>query len=108
MNKFWGIVFAVVMAACGLSFVVAPLMGWWLPEGVSTHSRQVDDLFYVILYITGFFFFLTEAILVAFLFLYSGEPGVTRPQRPRRAADAQIARWAASCTIRTASRCSGR
>jgi cytochrome c oxidase subunit II len=83
VNKFWGIVFAVVMAACGLSFVVAPWMGWWLPEGVSTHAREVDDLFYVILYITGFFFFLTEAILVAFLFLYSGEPGVAKPQRAR-------------------------
>ncbi len=92
MNKFWGIVFAVVMAACGLSFVVAPFSGtwlpagsapWWLPEGVSTHSREVDNLFYVILYITGFFFFLTEAILVAFLFLYSGTPGVIKPQRAR-------------------------
>jgi cytochrome c oxidase subunit 2 len=83
VNKFWGIVFAVVMAACGLSFLVAPLMGWWLPEGVSTHSRQVDDLFYVILYITGFFFFLTEGILVAFVCLYGGEPGVPKPARAR-------------------------
>src|SRR5580700_3323741 len=71
------------MAACGLSFIVAPWMGWWLPEGVSTHSDRVDDLFYVILYITGFFFFLTEAILVAFLFLYGSEPGVAKPPRAR-------------------------
>jgi cytochrome c oxidase subunit 2 len=83
VNKFWGIVFTVVMAACGLSFVVAPWMGWWLPEGVSTHSDRVDNLFYVILWITGFFFFLTEGILIAFLFLYGGEPGVAKPQRVR-------------------------
>jgi cytochrome c oxidase subunit 2 len=81
VNKFWGIVFAVVLAACGLSFVVSPWMGWGLPEGVSTHAAAVDNLWYVILWITGFFFFLTEAILVAFLFLYSGEPGAAKPQR---------------------------
>jgi cytochrome c oxidase subunit 2 len=80
VNKLWGIVFAVVLAACGLSFVISPWMGWGLPEGVSTHAAAIDDLWYVILYITGFFFFLTEAILVAFLFLYSGEPG-SRPPR---------------------------
>ena len=81
MNKFWSIVFAVVLAACGLSFVISPWMGWGLPEGVSTHAAAVDFLWYVILGITGFFFFLTEAILVGFLFLYSSEPGA----RPKRA-----------------------
>jgi cytochrome c oxidase subunit 2 len=81
VNKFWGIFFAIVLGACGLSFIVAPAMGWWLPEGVSTHSAAVDDLFYVILWITAFFFFLTEAIFVAFIFLYSGEPGATKPHR---------------------------
>ena len=80
MNKLWSILFGVVMMACGLSFVFAPAMGWWLPEGVSTHAAEVDFLFYVILWITGFFFFLTEAILVGFMFYYSGEPG-TKPVR---------------------------
>ncbi len=80
MNKFWSIVFGVVMLACGLSFVVAPLMGWWLPAGLSSHAKEVDDLFYVILGITGFFFFLTEAILVGFMFLYSSEGG-SKPAR---------------------------
>ncbi len=81
MNKLWAILFGVTMFACGLLFIVAPFVGWWLPEGHSTHSRAVDDLFYIILYITGFFFFLTEAILVVFLFLYSGEPGAPKPAR---------------------------
>jgi cytochrome c oxidase subunit 2 len=79
--KFWSILFGVVMLACGLSFVVAPFVGWWLPAGVSTHSNSIDNLFYIILYITGFFFFLTEAILVYFMFLYANESGEKNPSR---------------------------
>jgi cytochrome c oxidase subunit 2 len=75
VNKFWSILFGVTMAACGLSFVVAPFVGWWLPDGFSTHANAVDNLFYLILYITGFFFFLTEAILVVFMFIYAAEGG---------------------------------
>jgi cytochrome c oxidase subunit 2 len=79
VTKIWAILFGVVMALCGLLFLVPPLVPapfWgWLPEGVSTHSWDVDFLFYVILYITGFFFFLTEGLLVAFMFLYCGSSG---------------------------------
>ena len=78
-NKLWAVLFGVVMAACGLSFVVAPFVGWWMPEGVSTHSWDVDFLFYVILYITAFFFFLTEAILVAFMWFYAGSGDMKHP-----------------------------
>jgi cytochrome c oxidase subunit 2 len=80
VNKFWALVFAVVIAACGASFFIAPAMGWWLPEGKSAHSWEVDKLFYVILIITGIFFFLTEAILVGFMFFYSGS---STPKPPR-------------------------
>lgn len=78
MGKFWSILFGVVMLACGLSFFAAPLLGWWLPPGVSTHSGNIDNLFYIILYVTGFFFFLTEALLVVFIFLYSGDDADSR------------------------------
>jgi cytochrome c oxidase subunit 2 len=81
VGKFWSIVFAVVLLACGLSFVAAPFMGWWLPAGRSTHAGSVDLLFYVILWITAFFFFLTEAILVVFIFLYAGGDGTARGNR---------------------------
>jgi cytochrome c oxidase subunit II len=74
VGKWWSILFGLVMLACGLSFIIAPAMGWWLPEGVSTHAWDVDFLFYVILYITGFFFFLTEGLLVYFMFVYAGQP----------------------------------
>ena len=57
MGKWWSVLFAVVMLACGGLFFVAPFVGWWLPEGVSTHAWDVDMLFYIILGITGLFFF---------------------------------------------------
>lgn len=87
MGKGWSILFGVVMLACFAMFAVAPFVrGWWLPEGVSTHSDAVDFLFYVILYITGFFFILTEALLVIFMYRYAGQPGTT----PRTATTSQF------------------
>jgi cytochrome c oxidase subunit 2 len=85
VGKWWSVLFGVVMFACGALFVVAPFVTetdangnvhaiWWLPQGVSTHSGDVDRLFYIILGITGFFFILTEAILVVFMFQYAGKP----------------------------------
>jgi cytochrome c oxidase subunit 2 len=76
VNKFWGIFFAVVLGACGLSIAAAPVMGWGLPDGMATHTNAVDFLFYVIFWITIFFFILTEALFVLFILLYAGEPGV--------------------------------
>ena len=85
-NKGWSILFGVVMLACGLSFVVAPFVGWWRPEAASAHGPAVDFLFDIILYITGFFFFLTEGIFVAFLWLYAsnhdGKPPVSEKAEP--------------------------
>lgn len=82
MNKLWSILFGITMLACGLSFVISPWMHWSLPVGVSTHAQAIDDLWYIILGITGFFFFLTEAILVVFMYLYTSEG----PPKPARAA----------------------
>ncbi len=70
MAKWWALLFGVVMAACFGLFLVSPALGWWLPPGVSSISDLVDGLFYFILYITGFFFVLTEALLVWFMFKY--------------------------------------
>lgn len=72
MGKGWSILFGVVMAGCAASMVAAPLVGMWLPEGVSTHAWDVDKLFYFILIVTAFFFFLTEGILVYFMWRYAG------------------------------------
>jgi cytochrome c oxidase subunit 2 len=82
VGKWWGVVFAAVMLACLGIFLVAPFVTdsagnriWWLPPQMSSHAYDVDFLFYVILFITGFFFVLTEAILVVFMFKYAGQPG---------------------------------
>jgi cytochrome c oxidase subunit 2 len=64
VQKGWSIFFGVVLMATFLIWFVAPFFGWWLPEDVSTFGGDVDDLFYVILGFTAFFFVLTEVILV--------------------------------------------
>lgn len=80
MGKFWSILFGATMLACLGLFLVAPLVGWWLPAAHSTHAWNIDFLFYVILFVTGFFFILTEAILVAFMFRYGSQDDGTPPK----------------------------
>jgi len=46
-----------------------------LPEPVSTYAENVDRLFYVILWIVGFFFVLTQALLIYFLVKYRARDG---------------------------------
>jgi cytochrome c oxidase subunit 2 len=67
--------FGAVLAAELALFVVAPFAGWWLPENVASFGGDVDYLFYVILGFTGFFFVLTEAILVYAMYRYTYRPG---------------------------------
>jgi cytochrome c oxidase subunit 2 len=74
VQKLWSILFGVVLAASFGSFILAYGMGWWLPKDVSTFGYKVDFLFYVILALTGFFFVLTEAILVYNMWMFIG-PG---------------------------------
>jgi len=46
-----------------------------LPKPISTYAENIDRLFYVILGLTGFFFLLTEGLLVYFLVRYRARPG---------------------------------
>jgi cytochrome c oxidase subunit 2 len=75
VHRFWSILFGATMTGALLLFVVAPFVGWWLPKNVATFGSGIDWLFYLILFITGFFFILTELLLVYFLFRYTGAPG---------------------------------
>ncbi len=76
MQKFWSILFGATMGAALLLFVVSPFIpGWWLPKNVATFGGDIDALFYVILFVTGFFFILTEAILVIAMWRYASRPG---------------------------------
>ena len=48
---------------------------WLLPETVSTFGPALDNLYYVILWITGIVFFVTEITLVVFLVKYRHKEG---------------------------------
>jgi cytochrome c oxidase subunit 2 len=48
---------------------------WLLPETVSTFGPALDDLYYVILWITGIVFFATEITLVVFMVKYRHREG---------------------------------
>src|SRR5437879_8599682 len=79
MRHFWGILFAVVLAGAFILTAVSPALGWWLPPGVSTYSHDIDLLYYGILIVTGFFFLLTEAILVYNMIRWAADPA-RKPQ----------------------------
>src|ERR1019366_4950657 len=78
-NKVWSVLFGVVMVGCFVGFAISPFVGWWMPTGVSSHAHDVDFLFDIILYITAFFFVLTEGLLVYFLWKYASTTDGKRP-----------------------------
>jgi cytochrome c oxidase subunit 2 len=47
----------------------------WLPEQASTYAKDIDTIFYVIYYITGFIFLLVTVLLIWFLIKYRYQPG---------------------------------
>jgi len=51
-------------------------MNWLLPPGASTFATEIDWLYYVILWVTGIAFVVTEVALVWFLIRYRARPGV--------------------------------
>jgi cytochrome c oxidase subunit II len=50
-------------------------MNWLLEPGFSTYSADIDRLYYIILFITGVVFVLTEFLLVYFLIKYRKREG---------------------------------
>jgi cytochrome c oxidase subunit 2 len=47
----------------------------FLPENIATYGKELDDLFYLIYYITGAVFLLVTVLLVVFLVMYRERPG---------------------------------
>lgn len=74
-QKFWGLLFGVVLAAAFVLTAVSPWLGWWLPAGVASYSKDIDFLYYVILYVIAFFFVATEAVLVYSMLTFGTTPG---------------------------------
>src|SRR5258708_17652572 len=75
MQKLWGLLFAGVLAAAFILTAVSPWAGWWLPHAASSYARDIDNLFYLILWVVAFFFVLTEAILVYAMVRFAAGPG---------------------------------
>ncbi len=50
--------------------------GWWLPENISTYGKDIDRLFYIILWITSIVFVGVQGTLLFFLFKYREQKGV--------------------------------
>jgi len=50
-------------------------MHLWLPENVSTFGGKVDQIFYLIYYITNITFLIVITLLIAFLVLYRHREG---------------------------------
>lgn len=74
MKKLWSLLFLGVPVG-GVLFFVYARGRWWFPENASTFGPEIDDLFTLILWITGIVFVLTELTLAWFLFRYSGGEG---------------------------------
>jgi cytochrome c oxidase subunit 2 len=47
----------------------------WLPEDVSTYGREIDQLFYLIYYITAATFILVTVLMIVFLVVYREREG---------------------------------
>ena len=50
-------------------------LSWLMPESVSTFGPALDNLYYVILWITGIVFVVTEVVLVYFMIKYRHKEG---------------------------------
>jgi len=47
----------------------------WFPENVSTYGGDVDSIFWFIFYIVTIWFFITEGLILYFIFRYRRKPG---------------------------------
>ncbi len=57
--------------------VPRPKMHWWLPPNISTYyGPKIDQLFYLILWLTGVIFVGVQSALLYFLFRYRAQDGV--------------------------------
>ena len=75
MGKGWSVFFGVVLFGTFIIWFVAPFYNWWLPDNIATFGGDVDNLFYLIFVFVGFFFVLTEMVLVYAMWQYAARPG---------------------------------
>ncbi len=75
MGKGWSVFFGAVLFGTFIIWFVAPFYNWWLPENIATFGGGVDFLFYLIFVFVGFFFVLTEMVLVYAMWKFAARPG---------------------------------
>jgi cytochrome c oxidase subunit II len=73
-QKFWAALFGGVLLGAFLLTAVSPFVGWWLPPASSSYARDIDFLYYLILFVVAFFFVLTESLLVYNMFRFAHDP----------------------------------
>jgi len=67
--------FAVQSASAQTDSTGPTYTHWWLPDTASVNAPQIDDLFYLILWITSIVFVLVFALMVIFLVRYRHQEG---------------------------------
>lgn len=76
MNRLWCVFFSVAAILAVVLFSIGPSMGWWFPgAAASPLGRQIDDLFYLILAITGVTFIGVHLALGYILWKFGAVPG---------------------------------
>ena len=66
---------APVAAATTTAHATAEPGLFWMPEAISTYGEGVDDLFWLIFWITGIAFVVVEGLMLWFLFRYRNREG---------------------------------
>jgi cytochrome c oxidase subunit II len=88
--RYWSVLFAVAAILSVAAFVYAPFAPeWWVPEAgspshvISTFGREIDNLFLIILWITGIVFIGTQVVLVWAQYRFADELDAQgKPVRP--------------------------
>lgn len=79
MGKYWSLLFLLVPILGAGMFVVAaddqnwPVLNHWFPQDVSEYGHIIDNLFMVILWLTGIVFVATELALAWFMWRYDAK-----------------------------------
>jgi cytochrome c oxidase subunit 2 len=76
VRKFWALFFMFWPIVAVVSFLVAPARNWWFPsEAFTPLGERIDDLFYLILYLTAAVFVATQIALGYVLWVGAKERG---------------------------------
>ena len=78
MGRYWSLLFLSVPILGVAAFVFAVIPGGifanhWLPEDISQHGADIDNLFMFIMYLTGVVFIVTSFLLFWFMWKYDAD-----------------------------------